>query len=125
MSRLSLCWEWLYTTCVDTQILKQPTEKQIRAASDMLKLASDLTRLKVLWALLHGEHSVNELAEHIGAQPPAVSQHLAKLRKAKIVTVHRHGNKMHYEAKNQHMRKAIESALLYAVSTKLSTARNK
>lgn len=91
----------------------------------MLKLASDPTRLKILWALLHGEHSVNELSEHVGAQPPAVSQHLAKLRKAKIVTVHRHGNRMYYEAKNQHMSKAIEHALLYATNTKLSTARNK
>jgi DNA-binding transcriptional ArsR family regulator len=43
----------------------------------MLKLLGDETRLRVIWSLLEGEHSVNELADRVGAQPAAVSQHLA------------------------------------------------
>jgi DNA-binding transcriptional ArsR family regulator len=64
--------------------------------------------------LLHGEHSVNDLADHVGAHAPAVSQHLAKLRMAGIVTITREGNKLFYETDNKHMRKVIENALLYA-----------
>ena len=101
-----------------TQIVKDPTAKQIQVASQFLKLASDPTRLKILWALLHGEHSVNDLAEHVGAKAAAVSQHLAKLRKAKLVTATRDGNKLYYEMSNRHMRKAIEKALEYAADTK-------
>ncbi|MHB1086237.1 MAG: ArsR/SmtB family transcription factor [Minisyncoccota bacterium] len=83
-------------------------------ASLMLKLASDPTRLKILWALLHGEHSVNELAEHVGAKPGAVSQHLGKLRMAQIVEVNRDGNRMYYKIDNKYLKTAIEAALRYA-----------
>lgn len=76
----------------------------------MLKLISDPTRLKILWSLLHGEHSVNELAAHINAQPPAVSQHLAKLRVAQLVKSRRDGNKIHYKIQNSHVRRLIEEA---------------
>lgn len=86
----------------------------MQKASQFLKLASDPTRLKILWALLHGEHSVNDLAEHVGARVPAVSQHLAKLRSAKLVSVIRDGNKLIYEMDNKYMRKTIEHALLFA-----------
>lgn len=79
----------------------------------MLKLVSDPTRLKILWALLHGEHSVNDLADHVGAQPAAVSQHLAKLRIAGLVKVRREGNKMFYRTHNQHVHNVIEQALLH------------
>jgi DNA-binding transcriptional ArsR family regulator len=59
----------------------------------MFKLLADSTRLRIIWALLHGEHSVNELAEHLGANPAGVSQHLAKLRLARLVSVRREGNR--------------------------------
>ena len=62
----------------------------------MLKLLGDETRLRVIWALLEGEHSVNELAEVVGAQPAAVSQHLAKLRLARLVRSRREGTRIFY-----------------------------
>ena len=77
----------------------------------MLKLVSDPTRLKICWTLLHNEHSVNELAKHIKAQPASVSQHLAKLRLAGLVKVKRDGNKMIYAIDNKHVYKVIEQAL--------------
>jgi DNA-binding transcriptional ArsR family regulator len=80
----------------------------------MLKLLGDQTRLRILWALLHGEHSVNDLAEHVGAQPSAVSQHLAKLRMARVVKVRREGNRMFYAAEDAHVRRLVEEALFHA-----------
>jgi len=52
---------------MDTQEADVPTDDQVNQAVDTLKLVADPTRLRILWALLHGEHSVNLLAEHIGA----------------------------------------------------------
>ena len=55
------------------QIRKQavePSEAEFDVAAGVLKLLADPTRLKIVWALLHGEHSVNELADHVGACPP-------------------------------------------------------
>lgn len=79
-----------------------------------LKLLADVTRLRILWALLHGEHSVGELASHIGAQPAAVSQHLAKLRLGRLVRVRREGNRKFYAADDVHVRQLAEEALFHA-----------
>jgi DNA-binding transcriptional ArsR family regulator len=49
------------------------------------KLRGDVTGLMILGARLQGEPSVNELATHVGANPPAVSQPLAKLRATGLV----------------------------------------
>ena len=80
----------------------------------VLKLLADPTRLRIVWALLHGEHSVNDLAEHVGARPPAVSQHLAKLRAADLVRVRRDGNRIFYAARNEHIERLAVEALLHA-----------
>lgn len=82
---------------MSTQIVsKEPTAAEFAAAADVLELLADDTRLRIVWALLHGEHSVNGLAEHVGAQPAAVSQHLAKLRLARLVRRRREGNRLFY-----------------------------
>ena len=99
---------------MNAHISKEPSGDQVSAAASLLKLVSDPTRLKILWALLHGEHSVGELAGHVGVQPAAVSQHLAKLRIAHIVGVRREGTKMFYQAENEHVRSLIEQALSQA-----------
>jgi len=99
---------------MDTQIGDMPTQDQVEQAVDTLKLAADPTRLRILWALLHGEHSVNLLAEHVGAQPAAVSQHLAKLRLAHLVRTRREGNHVYYLAQDGHVRRIVEEALFHA-----------
>jgi DNA-binding transcriptional ArsR family regulator len=70
--------------------------------------------LKIVWALLHGGHSVNELADHVGARPPAVSQHLAKLRAAGLARARRNGTRIFYAARNVHIEHLAEEALLQA-----------
>ena len=79
-----------------------------------LKLLADRTRLHIVWALLHGEHSVGELAGHVGVAPPAVSQHLAKLRRAGLVTTRRDGNRIFYSAVDEHVLRLVTEALFHA-----------
>jgi len=99
---------------MDTQTNDMPTDDQVEQAVDTLKLVADPTRMRLLWVLLHGEHSVNLLAEHIGAQPAAVSQHLAKLRLAHLVRTRRAGTHVYYLAQNDHVRRIVEEALFHA-----------
>lgn len=89
-------------------------DAEVDAAVRVLKLLADPTRLRIVWALLHGEHSVNELAVHVDARPPAVSQHLAKLRAADLVRVRRDGNRIFYSARNEHIERLAAEALLQA-----------
>jgi DNA-binding transcriptional ArsR family regulator len=93
--------------------MHEPDDEQFGLAVETFKLLADNTRLRILWALLHGEHSVNNLADHVGASPSTVSQHLAKLRMARLVKVRREGTHMFYAAENAHVRQLVEQALFH------------
>ncbi len=100
-----------YYTYVDTHRSTIPSDDEFESAVGVLKLLGDETRLRILWALLHGEHSVNDLAAHVGAQPAGVSQHLAKLRLSRLVRTRRHGTRIFYVVENAHVRRLVEEAI--------------
>jgi DNA-binding transcriptional ArsR family regulator len=91
-----------------------PSQDEFQSAVDMLKLLGDETRLRIIWALLDGEHSVNELATLVGAQAAGVSQHLAKLRLARLVRTRRQGTRIYYVADDTHVRRLVEEVLSHA-----------
>jgi DNA-binding transcriptional ArsR family regulator len=80
----------------------------------MLKLLGDETRLRVIRELMGGEHSVNELAQLVGARPAAVSQHLAKLRLARLVRSRRDGTKVFYVLDDAHVHRIVDDVLTHA-----------
>ena len=61
------------------------------AQAAVLSVLGDPTRLAVLSHLRGGEHRVGELAEHLGLAQSTVSQHLAILRAAGLISTHTHG----------------------------------
>lgn len=91
-----------------------PTEAQVELASDAFRLLADPTRIKLLWALLQGESSVSGLADLVGASPTSVSQHLSKLRWAKLVRVRREGTFAYYSAGDDHVTRLLAEALYHA-----------
>jgi DNA-binding transcriptional ArsR family regulator len=98
----------------DMQDFEMPTEGQVAVATDAFRMLSDPTRIKLLWALLQGESSVSCLAGLVGASPTAVSQHLAKLRWAKLVQVRREGTFAYYSAADDHVARLLAEALSHA-----------
>lgn len=70
-------------------------------------MLSDGTRLSLLWCLLDQELSVSELATAVGKPPAAVSQHLAKLRLARLVQTRREGNSIFYRLDSDHARQLV------------------
>ena len=77
-------------------------------------MLADPTRVQVLWALTDLELSVNELAEHVGKPAPSVSQHLAKLRMARLVRTRRDGTTIFYSLENNHIRQLVIDAVFNA-----------
>ena len=61
------------------------------ALAAVLSVLADPTRLAILSHLRGGEHRVGELAEHLGLAQSTVSQHLAILRAAGLISTHTHG----------------------------------
>jgi DNA-binding transcriptional ArsR family regulator len=96
------------------KVVVDPSPDEFDAAAETLKLLADPTRLRIVWALLHGEHSVAALADHVGVRPTAVSQHLAKLRLAGAVRTRRDGTHIYYVAENEHIERLAAEALLQA-----------
>ena len=74
-------------------------------------MLADATRIKLLHQLLHAEHSVNDLAAAIGKPQAGVSQHLAKLRMARLVQSRRQGNQIFYRIESDHIRQLVEDGL--------------
>src|ERR1700760_3909533 len=66
-------------------------EDQVSLIVEVFRMLADPTRIRVLWALTEGESSVNDLAEKVDKPAPSVSQHLAKLRMARLVRTRRAG----------------------------------
>ena len=60
------------------------------------KALSDAKRLCVVECLAEGERSVSDLSREAGCQVPNMSQHLAVLRSAGIVTTRREGSMVFY-----------------------------
>src|SRR6202451_362241 len=78
---------------------------------DALPIVAAATRVQVLWSLADREMSVNELAEHVGKPAPSVSQHLAKLRMARLVRTRREGATIFYNPENNHRRQPVVDAV--------------
>jgi DNA-binding transcriptional ArsR family regulator len=103
-----------YAIYVTTHITETQARPELQSAVEMLKLLADETRLRIIWALLEGEHPVNELAQLVGAQPAGVSQHLAKLRLARLVRSRREGTRIFYVVDDVHVRRLVEEVVEHA-----------
>lgn len=89
-------------------------EDQAALIVEVFRMLADVTRIQALWALVDGELSVNELAEHVGKPAPSVSQHLAKLRMARLVRTRRAGTTIFYSLENEHVRQLVRDAVFNA-----------
>ncbi|BBN80167.1 transcriptional regulator [Pseudoalteromonas sp. A25] len=65
-------------------------------AEALLKMMANKNRLMILCSLLEQEMSVSALNDAVPLAQSALSQHLASLRKANIVTTRRDGQTIYY-----------------------------
>jgi len=89
-------------------------DDQASLVVEVFRMLADATRVQVLWSLTDCEMSVNELAEHVGKPAPSVSQHLAKLRMARLVRTRREGTTIFYSLENEHVRQLVVDAVFNA-----------
>ena len=82
-------------------------------ASDLLKALSNRHRLMIVCQLVESERSVGELATALELRDSTVSQHLALLRKDRIVASRRDGQTIWYSISSLSARAVIET--LYGV----------
>lgn len=88
-----------------------PATDHVNTAVDVFRMLADGTRLRVLWLLCGAEYDVTTLAAEVGTARPAVSQHLAKLRLAGLVSTRRDGRRALYRARGGHVRRLLGEAI--------------
>jgi DNA-binding transcriptional ArsR family regulator len=74
-------------------------------------MLADATRIRILWALIGRELSVNELAAVVGRLPALVSQDLAKLRMTRLVHTRREDTQVFYRLENEHIAQLVTDAV--------------
>lgn len=91
-----------------------PDPEQVGLAVEVFRMLADPTRMRILWVLLGQELSVNELSAVLAKPQSAVSQHLAKLRLARLVVPRRQGVQVFYRVANDHVGQLVADALHHA-----------
>lgn len=93
-------------------------EQTISKMRDMLAIASDMTRLKILLALLdenENEKSVGQIVDEIGASQSLVSHQLKVLKDFDLVSTRRDGKKIYYSLSDGHVKQLISVVLEHAL----------
>lgn len=100
----------------DTRICGiDPDSQFVELAVEVFGMLADATRVRIILALRGaGEMSVNHLADVSDKSPASISQHLAKLRMARIVTTRQEGQRVFYRLANEHAAQLVSDAIFQA-----------
>jgi ArsR family transcriptional regulator len=91
---------------------KERTKKLLADKAEMFKIIANPVRLCILAMLIKEEQSnVTDLQCCIDVPQPTVSQHLAKLKAAGILTCERKGTEIIYSIKDEEIRHIVEQIL--------------
>jgi DNA-binding transcriptional ArsR family regulator len=85
--------------------------ERLAVAAEVLGLLADRTRLALLRRLAESEADVTTLTGATGATRTSVSQHLARLRLAGLVTGRKEGRRVVYALRHGHLRRLVDEAL--------------
>jgi DNA-binding transcriptional ArsR family regulator len=80
-----------------------PTDETIDKMESLLNIASDSTRLKILYSISEGEKNVSEIVDEVGASQSLVSHQLMILREANLVSTRKEGTKVFYSLADDHV----------------------
>lgn len=96
--------------CLRMHASTQPPEwgdDVVTLAVEVLRVLADPTRLQLAGLLLDEERSVTQLATALDKPVPGISQHLAKMRMARLVTTRKQGTSVLYRVENGHVRQLV------------------
>lgn len=83
-------------------------------AADLLRALAAPARLALVDLLADGPRCVHELVDALGISQPLVSQHLQRLRAARLVATERRGREMVYRLADTHVAHVVRDALVHA-----------
>lgn len=88
-----------------------PQEETLSDLAEFFKVFGDLTRVRILCALLDTELCVGDIAQLLGVTQTACSHQLRVLKNNKLVRYRRDGKTVYYSLSDDHVRSIIETGL--------------
>jgi len=87
---------------------KMPGKSDFFALSNLYKMFSDFTRVKILWALSCNEMCVCDLAVLLDMSKSAISHQLKLLRLSNLVKFEKQGKVVYYSLADDHVKDIFE-----------------
>ncbi len=78
-------------------------EKTATYLAEFFSALSDTSRVRIIYALTHGELNVGAIAEIVGISESAVSHQLRGLRQMRLVRAHKEGRQVFYSLDDEHV----------------------
>lgn len=107
MDRTTDC-DVIHQDVVDYVKEDMPVNKEFLQLSDLYKMFSDGTRVKILWALSRHEMCVCDIAVLLNMTKSSISHQLSKLKMANLVRSEKQGKVVFYSLADEHVRDIFE-----------------
>lgn len=96
----------------DKEIQQQmPPDEILYDLADLFKVFSDMTRIRILYALSCQELCVYDIAAVVGMSQSAISHQLRVLKQAKLVKYRREGKTVFYSLADNHIHTILNQGL--------------
>lgn len=99
---------------VDEAKADMPDEAELDYLSELFKILSDPTRMKLVFALTYREMCVCDLAATLGMTKSAISHQLKTMKQCSVVKPRREGKNVFYSLHDQHITDIIAMAASHA-----------
>lgn len=88
-----------------------PDENTLIDLSELFKIFGDSTRIKILFTLLQGERSVNQISTALNMTQSAISHQLRILKSSRLIKSERDGKLSIYSLADSHVTSILNQGL--------------
>lgn len=100
----SNCPNYKYT---NKEVFKTLDQKECLNLSEMFKILSDSTRIRIICTILNKELKVSEICELVQMNRTTISHQLKTLRDSKLVKFRKEGREIYYSLNDAHIEQII------------------
>ena len=87
-----------------------PNEEEMYHVAELYKNFSDMTRVKILYALTQSDLCVNEISEAVNMSQSSVSHSLRFLKQSKLIKYQKKGKQVVYSLADEHVKLLLDIA---------------
>ncbi|MEE1236448.1 MAG: metalloregulator ArsR/SmtB family transcription factor [Turicibacter sp.] len=109
------CIESIHENAIQKVKPKMPSDDDLLKLSDLYKAMGDLTRIRIISALVHSEMCVCDLAALLEMTQSAISHQLRVLRQTHLVSYRKEGKVVYYSLDDDHIKMLYEQGLVHVL----------